>query len=787
MNSIEDKIRKTRNLKNNVLGLWIERRKQIDQVEALVSFENSAKVMLENIKIDDDKFTELIEKLNQNNESLLEEKDILMALKTHKSQKKKFLKNKNSIDQLVNLADHLTISGHAYASKYRAWVESVKQRQKNVNDKSEEYRNLLEIRCKNSGDNIYRIFKRHAEREEGTVSGINFGTTKFNNTEKVNLRAKSGAGNIKIRPQSTNLAGLRDQSSKRSQISPKITKSQNHKENLIKSQNNSPNNKFVDSTIMARQARNILLENSSENSTSVQHQNNTGVKINNEQRQNKRKISESEISNSVKNTKSRSGSGGGLSLKSHSNSNIVNHKEKEPVSATIVTAAEKEIEGEKLDILSSSDSNTSSDKFSQMAGLLKLDDNVTVNPDDTVTNEMIKKKAFIVKELMDTEKTYIEDLNRCIQIYIPAANNLDKSYKNFEDIKLSDVDKIILFSNIREILNFHENHFFKELKRLYATGDYDDIPHAFIEWKQSFINLYVQYSVNHPNTSKILVRKNMTEYFNYIQTNVGSATTTPHQIQPIQSLLIKPVQRMMKYSLLLKDLKSCLSENSLQWKACDLALKAMMDVPKRANDASHLKLIDYKSNNLYKIGLSNAVISPDSGETQTDNETENTLIPSATELILQMPISVFPSSNQITKLLSKTRERHLFLFESILMIAKKEEITNNHHNNHNGKDENSSQTSSNYTNSSSNGYNFKYTIKSVYPRSQLKIILQNDQTSAPEQNKNKANNNNDFTSQFFDQNMKCYKLRLDNRKGSDKIVIGTSHAEMFGVLFDELR
>merc|ERR1712157_696895 len=100
----------------------------------------------------------------------------------------------------------------------------------------------------------------------------------------------------------------------------------------------------------------------------------------------------------------------------------------------------------------------------------------------------------------------------------------------------------------------------------------------------------------------------------------------------------------------------------------------------------------------------------------------------------------------------------------------------------NGKDENSSQTSSNYTNSSSNGYNFKYTIKSVYPRSQLKIILQNDQTSAPEQNKN-----NDITSQFFDQNMKCYKLRLDNRKGSDKIVIGTSHAEMFGVLFDELR
>lgn len=152
MNLIEDKIKKTRHLKNNVLNLWIERRKQIDQVEALISFENSAKIMLETIKLDDEKFTELIEKLSTTdwkNHSNLEnlEAEILAALKLHKNHKKKFLKNRIAIDQLVNLADTLTISGHAYASKYRAWVESVKQRQKDVNDKSEKYKKILEDKC----------------------------------------------------------------------------------------------------------------------------------------------------------------------------------------------------------------------------------------------------------------------------------------------------------------------------------------------------------------------------------------------------------------------------------------------------------------------------------------------------------------------------------------------------------------------------------------------------------------------------------------------------------------
>ena len=62
---------------------------------------------------------------------------------------------------MVNLADTLTISGHAYASKYRAWVESVKQRQKDVNDNCEKYKKILEEKCEKTGGEALSIFKKN--------------------------------------------------------------------------------------------------------------------------------------------------------------------------------------------------------------------------------------------------------------------------------------------------------------------------------------------------------------------------------------------------------------------------------------------------------------------------------------------------------------------------------------------------------------------------------------------------------------------------------------------------
>lgn len=58
---------------------------------------------------------------------------------------------------------------------------------------------------------------------------------------------------------------------------------------------------------------------------------------------------------------------------------------------------------------------------------------------------------------------------------------------------------------------------------------------------------------------------------------------------PLPSYLIKPVQRITKYQLLLKDLQSCCEEGKGEIKD---GLEVMMNVPKKANDALHLSMLD---------------------------------------------------------------------------------------------------------------------------------------------------------------------------------------------------
>ena len=106
LKNVESSINETRDLKSKVLELWSERKKKIEQVAGLISFENSAKTMIESIQRDDDKFATLSRDLseeNWDNKNANEiSKTIESALQTHRTHRRKFLTNKKSIQQLVN-------------------------------------------------------------------------------------------------------------------------------------------------------------------------------------------------------------------------------------------------------------------------------------------------------------------------------------------------------------------------------------------------------------------------------------------------------------------------------------------------------------------------------------------------------------------------------------------------------------------------------------------------------------------------------------------------------------
>ena len=95
-------------------------------------------------------------------------------------------------------------------------------------------------------------------------------------------------------------------------------------------------------------------------------------------------------------------------------------------------------------------------------------------------------------------------------------------------------------------------------------------------------DIYVKYCTNKPHSTQLLVQHGGT-YFESLQRR--------HSLEhPIAAYLIKPVQRITKYQLLLKDLLSCCgSEDMGEIKE---GLEVCLNVPKKANDALHLNMLE---------------------------------------------------------------------------------------------------------------------------------------------------------------------------------------------------
>ena len=84
-------------------------------------------------------------------------------------------------------------------------------------------------------------------------------------------------------------------------------------------------------------------------------------------------------------------------------------------------------------------------------------------------------------------------------------------------------------------------------------------------------------------------------FFKRIQMNLA------HQLS-LDSYLLKPVQRITKYQLLLRDLKKSGEKAGMETGNLEKALQLMQDIPKRANDAMALSMIYGYEGNIHANG-----------------------------------------------------------------------------------------------------------------------------------------------------------------------------------------
>ncbi|XP_076230784.1 uncharacterized protein LOC143176975 isoform X2 [Calliopsis andreniformis] len=182
----------------------------------------------------------------------------------------------------------------------------------------------------------------------------------------------------------------------------------------------------------------------------------------------------------------------------------------------------------------------------------------------------------VLLEIVDTEAIYVEHLRQIIQGYLIFWRNDPASFAH--QMQLSD-----LFSNIEDIFEFNRE-FLKEIEK--CGLDPVCMANTFIKHNSGF-KVYTEYCTNYPRTVSVLTdlmgQEETAHAFRERQAALGHAL-------PLGSFLLKPVQRILKYHLLLENLSKeygadCeLRENEAEGrKAIEEALAAMTGIAKHIN------------------------------------------------------------------------------------------------------------------------------------------------------------------------------------------------------------
>ncbi|KAM9310252.1 pleckstrin homology domain-containing family G member 4B isoform 2-T2 [Pholidichthys leucotaenia] len=150
------------------------------------------------------------------------------------------------------------------------------------------------------------------------------------------------------------------------------------------------------------------------------------------------------------------------------------------------------------------------------------------------------KVQHIMDEMISTEREYVRSLSYIIEHYFPEMERLDLP----QDLRGK---RSIIFGNVEKLWDFHSQYFLKELEA--CSHSPLSISSCFLRHEDQF-GMYALYSKNKPQ-SDALLSSHGNEFFKNKQMELGDK-------MDVASYLLKPIQRMSKYALLLKDLiKEC--------------------------------------------------------------------------------------------------------------------------------------------------------------------------------------------------------------------------------------
>ncbi|XP_007451401.1 PREDICTED: T-lymphoma invasion and metastasis-inducing protein 2 isoform X2 [Lipotes vexillifer] len=190
----------------------------------------------------------------------------------------------------------------------------------------------------------------------------------------------------------------------------------------------------------------------------------------------------------------------------------------------------------------------------------------------------------VIQELMDTEKSYVKDLSCLFDLYLEPLQS---------ETFLTQDEMESLFGSLPEMLEF-QKVFLETLEDgISASSDFNTLETpsqfrkllfslggSFLYYADHF-KLYSGFCANHIKVQKVLERAKTDKAFKAF---LDARNPTKQHSSTLESYLIKPVQRVLKYPLLLKELVSLTDHESEEHYHLTEALKAMEKVASHINE-----------------------------------------------------------------------------------------------------------------------------------------------------------------------------------------------------------
>ncbi|CAK6969728.1 guanine nucleotide exchange factor DBS isoform X8 [Scomber scombrus] len=262
-----------------------------------------------------------------------------------------------------------------------------------------------------------------------------------------------------------------------------------------------------------------------------------------------------------------------------------------------------------------------------------------------VSNEteesLSSRRRHIMTELIETERLYVEELQSIMEGYFAELDNSELSHLIPPSLENK---RDVLFGNLPQIYEFHNRTFLRELENCAEKPEL--VGTCFLKRKEE-LQVYEKYCQNKPRSEVLWRQCGDSLFFQECQKKLD------HKLS-LDAYLLKPVQRITKYQLMLKEMLKCSKGEGTA--ELEEALATMLDIIKSVNDSMHQIAITGFEGNLSELGK---LLMQGSFNVWTDHKKGHSKVKDLARF--------------------KPMQRHLFLYDKTLLFCKKRDETTDGH------------------------------------------------------------------------------------------------------------